>query len=229
MYDTMYFEALASQELKDSFPLISGILRLAVKYLITSYRKRCIGILSCYFPSGATWTFPKDFPGIRPSQCGAMISLARELNLLALLPSAFLILASYLTISSKTESIYAMPSLTTQDKADLCHGTLGLLTAQADDMFPFPHFFTPAETCQASGNCSVEAGSKNYRRQPYRVFIFVHEDFLNVKAVVCEACWVNVKNIFREGRQKTWERLPEIFHLGKDWNELRRIQDNDYS
>ncbi|TRM62052.1 hypothetical protein BD626DRAFT_499639, partial [Schizophyllum amplum] len=42
---------------------------------------------------------------------------------------------------------------------------------------------------------------------------------------LCEACKAAVKASLKSGRQKIWERLPGIFHLGADWSELQRVQE----
>ncbi|TRM62031.1 hypothetical protein BD626DRAFT_433440 [Schizophyllum amplum] len=228
MYDNLYFDSLASQTLGDSFPSTSSILRLATKYLIIAYRRKCITILSRHFPSRAIFQ-PKDFNrGITPNQCGDMISLGRELNLLALLPSAYLLLVTY-PAANPTETadvVYSVVSISPHDKNDIYHGTLGLITAQADALFPFAHTFTPPDDCE-QGDCSPCPSFAPLHRQPCVIHFFNKGEFTALKSTICEVCRKKLKEIYREGRQKTWERLPEIFRLGKDWDELRRIQDND--
>ncbi|TRM62028.1 hypothetical protein BD626DRAFT_459000 [Schizophyllum amplum] len=228
MYDTtLYFDALASQEFSEIFPCISGILRLATKYLIISYRRKCIVILSSHFPSGVTWQ-AKPAGVVQWGECCDMINLGRELNILMPLPYAFLRLATFVATRHGSAALDAVvPSLSPQDKVDLYRGALTLLAAQSDDMFPFIHTFAPSADCQAFLDCSLENALRSYRRQPYQIYFFTPESFGTIKGKVCDPCWTKVKDTFCEGRQKTWERLPEIFHLGKDWDELRRIQDND--
>ena len=44
---------------------------------------------------------------------------------------------------------------------------------------------------------------------------------------LCSDCSERAYQVIRAGAQRTWKRLPEIFDLAKDWEELRRAQDYD--
>ncbi|KAL1686499.1 hypothetical protein GGG16DRAFT_128646 [Schizophyllum commune] len=210
IYDSLYL------------PHILSILRLSTKYRIVAYRRRCIHILSAYFPSNQ---LPRDidFAALpSPAQFIDVMKVARETNALTLLPYAYLLAVSRL----EEDFLYSTHSLPPMHKLDVYHGKVKLLQAQEVDMLPFVHNMETFEDCGKAPKCRVYGAFTPYLKNPSAPSRILSE-IPNGELGLCDSCNKRACKIFIEGKQKTWERLPEIFGLGKDWDELRRIQDYD--
>ncbi|KAL1704689.1 hypothetical protein EV121DRAFT_280176 [Schizophyllum commune] len=222
IYDSLYFVAVESQKLEASFPSILSILRLSTKYRIIAYRRRCILILSACFPSEH---LPRDvdFAALpSPIVFINVMKVARETNALTLLPYAYLLAASRLP----EDALYNTGTLPPMHKLDIYHGKVGLLQAQQTDMLPYVHTMETFEDCEKDPKCRVYEAFTPYWKNPNTPSKILAE-IPNGNLGLCSPCARRACKIFIEGKQKTWERLPEIFGLGKDWDELRRIQDYD--
>ncbi|KAL1716597.1 hypothetical protein EV715DRAFT_204970 [Schizophyllum commune] len=222
IYNSLYFVTIESQKLDASLPHILSILRLSTKYRIVAYRRRCIHILSAYFPSDH---LPRDIDIAAhpsPAQFIGVMKVARETNALTLLPYAYLLAASRLD----EDYFHSKVSLPPMQKLDVYHGKFKLLQAQQFDMFPFVHNMETFEDCEKAPKCRVYGAFTPYLKNPSvpsRILVEIPNSGIGL----CDPCNKRACKIFIEGKQKTWERLPEIFGLGKDWDELRRIQNYD--
>ncbi|KAL1741388.1 hypothetical protein HDZ31DRAFT_45555 [Schizophyllum fasciatum] len=222
IYDPLHLDALASQSLSDQLPRLSSILRLSTKYRIAAFRKKCIALLSVHCQTGDTFVNPVNPTRIR--HASDLINLARETNAKTLLPFAFLLLVS----SESDETIYHAP-ITESDKLVAYRGMLRLLRARTNDFLPFVPTFDPPANCQAGRACSIGAKIlKKLREHPSSALFFGPGDFSKYWPA-CKVCQEYMRTTYESGRQRTWERLPEIFGLGKDWDELRRVEAYDYS
>ncbi|KAI5890591.1 uncharacterized protein SCHCODRAFT_02547540 [Schizophyllum commune H4-8] len=225
IYDPLHFDELASQRLEVHFVRLSSILRLSTKYRIISFRRKAIAIFSKNFQSGDTYIPDEQREASIDDAC-AMIDLARSTNALTLLPFAFVSLTWY----RRQEPIDDAP-ISDHDKLVVFRGMLRLLFARNDDMFPFAYSFDSPDGCSRSNSCVTVIGdffTRRFRTSPHSSFFFASDKFpYKFSEPICEACLNHIRAVFRDGRQKTWERLPAIFDLGKDWDEIRRIEAYD--
>ncbi|KAL1751120.1 hypothetical protein FB107DRAFT_294122 [Schizophyllum commune] len=224
IYDPLHFDELALQEPKANLARLSAILRLSTKYRITAFRRKAIAIFSKNFQSGDTY-IPQERT-MTVNEVYTMINLARSTNALTLLPFAFMLLTSL----RSPEVINGAP-ISNHDKLVIFRGMLRLLSARDDDLFPFAHSFNPPDGCIHPELCSTAIGRfliAQFRQRSHSSFFFLSDKFtFQWAANMCETCLNHIQTTFRSGRQKTWERLPFIFGLGKDWEELRRIEAYD--
>ncbi|TRM69460.1 hypothetical protein BD626DRAFT_624817 [Schizophyllum amplum] len=221
IYDPLHFFTLESQNRNDKIARLSSILRLATKYRIVVFRQKCITMFSKHFPTADVFACNlHDLPSI--PQAADVLQLGRTTNALTLLPFAFLRLA----LIPNKEILYYL-QIAKEDKLALYRGLLELLTARNKDVYPFVFAFTPTDGCRASPSCTI----RGFGDLPASVdnihFFALKAEFAFMQTVLCESCYESIGSTFLAGRQKTWERLPEIFDLGKDWDELRRIQNYD--
>ncbi|KAF8159657.1 hypothetical protein B0H34DRAFT_704340 [Crassisporium funariophilum] len=126
---------------QDDFRVVSGILRLATKYLIDSLRAKAIAHLSIAWPSDLkAWDIREDLSRSFENEGSSrnahryphpfsVIHLAREVDVLALLPSAFYDLSRYsfaqIFESTEDDPLYrpsAAPGLSACDMQRLCLG-----------------------------------------------------------------------------------------------------------
>ncbi|KAH8081311.1 hypothetical protein BXZ70DRAFT_959759 [Cristinia sonorae] len=101
LYDGLYFDKPSG----DDFPAIAGVLRLSTKYMIEHLRQRCLVRLTTDWPSTlAGWDAREKVATDKDGRYGPreayphpllVISLALELGITDVLPSAYLDLARY--------------------------------------------------------------------------------------------------------------------------------------
>ncbi|KAL1670113.1 hypothetical protein GGF50DRAFT_43276 [Schizophyllum commune] len=223
IYDQLHFDALASRPAREKFPRLSGILRLSTKYGIIAFRRKTITILSTYYPSGDIFLLPKQ--NLSVNYAFETINLARSTNALTLLPSAFVKLTS---IHNKEEIIDNAP-ISIHDKLVVYRGMHRLVHARNNDMLPFAYRYVHPDGCTLNKTCNpVSAFNIPLSMDdPMNSFFPVSGKFADLTPYFCATCLNRIQSIFHAGRQKTWERLPAIFDLGKGWDELRRIKAYD--
>ncbi|KAL1742697.1 hypothetical protein HDZ31DRAFT_65721 [Schizophyllum fasciatum] len=232
LYNTLYFDQLqASQSLVHTFSRIANILRPATKYRFVALRRKCISMYATYVEAGPTLVAA---PMLLPVSAAVIVlNAARDANAATLLPIAFLSVANQ--DGAVTDKIYDCPRLSMQDKAAALNGLYNLLREQRTHMFPFVDSYDPPRTCTRKGGCDPSARAfRWYTARPDRLH-FRHPIGVGANKVLfptavellCPACYNEVCTIYKTGRQKVWEKLPEIFRLAKDWEELKRDQDRD--
>ncbi|KAI5896085.1 uncharacterized protein SCHCODRAFT_02614006 [Schizophyllum commune H4-8] len=226
IYDPIYFVTLEvdiHNSVDTSIPTTLRLLRLATKYRIIAFRKTCINLLSVDFHSDRL--FKVRDPPPPPQNIVLVMIVAHETNALTLLPCAYLLCVTELD----ENEIFTDVTLPAVLKVNLYHGILGILDALRKDVFPYAHGLAVVENCERFVKCSISALFQPYFHNPHSpCYIFADNlDSREACRTICDVCYKRVSTTFYEGRQKTWERLPEIFGLGKDWDELRRIQDYD--
>ncbi|KAL1704970.1 hypothetical protein EV121DRAFT_204567 [Schizophyllum commune] len=225
IYDPLHFDELASQQLEAHFVRSSSILRLSTKYRIVSFRRKVIAIFTKDLQSGDTY-IPEERQRLSVDNAFAMINLARAANALTLLPFAFVVL----TWNRLHDLINDAP-ISDRDKLAVFLGKLRLLSARNYDMFPFAFTFESPNGCTHSKLCVPTIGQyfmQSFKLSPHCSFFFISDKFpYQFSEPICETCLDHIRTVFRTGRQKTWEQLPAIFDLGKDWDEIRRVEAYD--
>ncbi|TRM62027.1 hypothetical protein BD626DRAFT_499536 [Schizophyllum amplum] len=225
LYNSMeYFDQLSTEELDDSFTAISSILRLSTKYRITVFRRKCIYLLSQGFPSTSDYWEPDTIP--EPKLAAQMIMLGRATNATTLLPSAFLLAAS-----GPKDKIYEGIEISAADKNILYHGLLIIWRSQTGGILPFVYEQIVPSECQLGGCVKPAYFSPQHLHSEQGIYLFGLQDIVSAlredEYTICDACEQEVRRIITQGQQELWVRLPQIFMLGKDWKELKRLQEYD--
>ncbi|KAL1742700.1 hypothetical protein HDZ31DRAFT_42663 [Schizophyllum fasciatum] len=227
IYDAFtYFDGVESLDLEEKFSTATALLRVSTKYRVRYCRERCLSILSRHFASSPQYTPVAVLPTV--AQACEMVRLAREAEAMMLLPFALMRIAS-----EDHSTIYAA-DIPLVDKLAVFDGRLELIAVQRERMFPFVKQFKSPQTCERfrSGynpcSSSIEQQFSKYLATPERLFYFVDDPtyWFTRECVSCKVAWCK---IIMDGRQHIWDRLPEIFHLGKSWAELRQAQEVDNS
>ncbi|TRM62055.1 hypothetical protein BD626DRAFT_459042 [Schizophyllum amplum] len=225
LYDAPYFASMHSAPLHPALPILSGILRLATKYRFLGYRRECLGILGRHFP-----TYYDDIPILiaDASDAAAVINLARETDAHCLLPFAFLACV-YPVDDRNRPLIYGdlLPSF--RDKAAALQGLHALAAAQKLHMFPFAYDTPDITITSCRRRCTTEVAFKDITKYSEQPMYFDFEDpgrwtEPEGRDLLCRDCLEYVKRVYSQGRRQVWKHLPEFFCVGKDWDELIRLQ-----
>ncbi|KAI5896125.1 uncharacterized protein SCHCODRAFT_02676049 [Schizophyllum commune H4-8] len=230
LYDSFtYFDTLNSLDLDAKLTAAMSLLRVSTKYRIDYCRAKCLAILSQHFVSSPTYEPAAQLPSF--GQACDMVKMARETNAMSLLPCALLMVAC----AEDHSAIYST-DLPLFDKISVYHARLELIRLQRECMFPFvQNIWRPNRTCERNYSGTVCAAllqdeSSRYAAAPEAMYFFVDDasfwptDKTRAKPP-CKSCRAIVLRELAQGRQKIWEQLPELFHLGKNWDELRQMQD----
>ncbi|KAL1752596.1 hypothetical protein FB107DRAFT_219601 [Schizophyllum commune] len=210
-----------------------SLLRVSTKYRIDYCRAKCLTILSQHFASSATYMPVTQLPSF--GQACDMAKLARETNAMSLLPCALLTIAC----AEDHSAIYSA-DIPLVDKTAVYHARLELIRLQREYMFPFvKNIWRSHRTCERNYSGSVCAALLQdefvkYTAAPEAMYFFVNDASFwptdKTRATPpCKSCRTIVLRELAEGRQKIWERLPDLFHLANNWDELRQMQDAESS
>ena len=224
-----YFDALNSLDLDAKLTAAMSLLRVSTKYRIDYCRAKCLAILSQHFASSETYMPVTQFPSF--GQACDMVKLARETNAMSLLPCALLTIAC----AADHSAIYSA-DIPLVDKMAVYHARLELIRLQRECMFPFvKNIWRSHRTCERNYSGSVCAALLQdefgkYTAAPEAMYFFVNDASFwptdKTRATPpCKSCRTSVLKELAEGRQEIWERLPDLFRLGRHWDDLRQIQD----
>ncbi|KAG6879269.1 hypothetical protein C0992_003944 [Termitomyces sp. T32_za158] len=221
IYQPFYFDKLPQDaDLRKLLGFISGILKISTKYNLAKIRQKCIDILRDKFPTtlyGCDELVSSGYQYNATTVVSA-IPLARETNVPEILPWAF-----YISTNIETDALLADPVLSWRDKALCLAGRSQLWERQKEDTHKFLFDFVKAPDCRHG--CSLRLQQMTWRhmeelrKRPHPLHEYDNWDSLGV----CTSCLQRVQDQHARGREKVWNDLPKIFHLGT-WNEIHQEQ-----
>jgi hypothetical protein len=220
-----YFDSLsADADLESVLTFIQGILRLSTKYIIRYLRQRCISLFLTKFPStldGYTLKSASNREKYKSDNVMRAIALARENNVLEVLPYAFYCIAR---LPHKRILKERPMDISWKDKAMTLVGRERLQWAQTSLSHVFLLNFQRAPLCRSS-LCAFARGPHSEwhvldcMKSPNPLQTYDNWDNLNV----CSDCVAYCKVRHLKGREEVWDRLPDLFEL-PTWDELRKTQ-----
>ncbi|KAG6916681.1 hypothetical protein DXG01_005802 [Tephrocybe rancida] len=221
IYQPLYFDQLPPEaDLRKLLNFVSGILKISTKYDILFIREKCISILRAKFPTtlhGCDALVSSGYQYTATTVVRA-IPLARETNVPALLPWAF-----YISTNIDPDPLLADPVLSWRDKALCLAGKTLLWERQKADTHRFLFEFTKAPDCRHGCGLRLQMMSwkhmEELRKKPHPLHEYDDWDTHQV----CGACLAHVQAEHARGREKVWNDLPKIFHLGT-WEEIHAEQ-----
>ncbi|KAJ7134290.1 hypothetical protein C8R44DRAFT_696702 [Mycena epipterygia] len=225
MYPKCLSEGLPRME------VVAAILRLGQKYDFPVFRKDCLRRLKVEFPTTLLdfevkledgWTLIEE----EGDMLFPLLSLAREIDLHSILPSAY-----YQII---TDSYYMSrvlddkdADLNVNDRLACLQGYAKLLGLQSTTVMQWldsDNSHIPCHDCRHDDDC--EDALKGIIQGMYvlgRPEIMAFDDWhKNWDADLCTHCRKRAKHIFKVGRKTCWSKLPSAFGL-PDWEELKSL------
>ncbi|KAJ6584638.1 hypothetical protein B0H19DRAFT_924925 [Mycena capillaripes] len=214
--------------------LIAAILRLSRKYDFAMFRKDCIRRLKKEFPTTLKeYDDPHDDWKLIQYEHGillSIISLAREIGLLSILPLACCLMVTinnkiYLTRILNPEDA----SLNDSDRLVCLRGFANLLQLQSETTLawlnvdaPQPHI--PSLACRQNVTCiaAVKNIAFTMSRRNSPEICVIHRWNNNWGAGMCRSCGDKATEIYEAGRKVCWEKLPGAFGL-PGWAELESL------
>ncbi|KAG6884922.1 hypothetical protein C0993_007241 [Termitomyces sp. T159_Od127] len=213
-----YFDKLSHDaDLPAIMQFVSGILRISTKYDIVVLRDKCISILRRIFPSSLSDCdiLLSSKYSYNASSIVRAIPLAREANIPEILPWAF-----YVSTSIPNDTLLNDTVLSWQDKALCLVGKEKLWELQKSLTHRFLFESTRNPACQLLCQVRHPQLMSWHRMEELRAMAHPLEPFCDWNSFkVCPRCMEYAKLQHKNGREKVWEDLPSIFHLGK-WNDL---------
>ena len=221
-----HFDSLsADADLETVLTFIQGILRLSTKYIIRYLRQRCISLFLTKFPSTLDGYTLKAGASNREKYKSdnvmRAINLARQNNVLEVLPYAFYCIAR---LPHKRILKDRPMDISWKDKAMCLVGRERLHWAQTSLSHVFLLNFQRAPLCQST-LCAFARGPHSEwhildcMKSPNPLHAYENWDNLNV----CPDCVAYCKIRHEKGREEVWDRLPDLFEL-PTWDELRSTQ-----
>ncbi|KAJ7457652.1 peptidase S8/S53 domain-containing protein [Mycena galericulata] len=226
-----FLGALYPKRIPEKVPglaLIAAILRLSKKYDCPLFRKDCLRRLKLEFPTTLTrfdtdsWKFVALEHNIYPN----VISLARELGLYSILPSAYYLMISrnyYLRDILNDKGT----TLSTADRLACLQGYVKLLDLQSEttmEWLDLDEGPIPSDDCDDEEGCedALQTIFNDTLHQGRPKIYAVKEWDKNWDCDLCQHCRREAKKIFNAGRETCWKKLPSMFGL-PDWKELKSL------
>ncbi|KAH9481913.1 hypothetical protein JR316_0006443 [Psilocybe cubensis] len=224
LYDTFHFDKInPDTSLSHLITFIAGILRISTKYNMLQLRNKCIDIIQEKFPSSLKGCDEVLTRGIKyvPSEIVRIIPLARETTVPKVLPWAF-----YLCAHISVDEILANNVLSWRDKALCLAGKERLWELQKKETHFFLLDFKQAPTCTTGCQTRVMVPRQLKLSDIESLRINPHplEEYTDWKSLmICIKCQAMVESQHKEGREKVWQKLPTLFHLGT-WDDINKDQ-----
>ncbi|CAA7267441.1 unnamed protein product [Cyclocybe aegerita] len=217
-----HFDKIAPEtSLMELVTFISGILRISTKYGMLQIRQKCISIIQDKFPSmlAGCDNILRCKIQYMPSEIIRVIPLAREMNIPHVLPWAF-----YLCAQISVEELLENQMLSWQDKALCLAGKENLWEMQCTVTHTFLLNFWPSPHC--STGCKMRMPTtftlkdfESLRTSPH--LLGEYQDWTGLR--LCAKCQAFAQAQHQEGREKVWQKLPGLFHLGT-WDDIFKDQ-----
>ncbi|KAJ7142089.1 hypothetical protein C8R43DRAFT_1016277 [Mycena crocata] len=228
------------------FDTVAGTLRLSHKYEVDYLRRRALVHLASYYPTALSdfdevWGGSQS-PLKRPSWNRPTLSayrifviqLAREVDALWILPSAFYSLAfSFVAqdIGIFHGTIYnGVPtSLSQEDQKAVMMGYRMQCTSTVEDVLRFLFSPVDVEGCTSTPEChklrlealTIHRGFRKFgTHNPLFLWNWDEWGLLND---LCPTCLSVLKHTHEEARQKFWDDLPAIYGLPQ-WEKLEEMR-----
>ncbi|KDQ56550.1 hypothetical protein JAAARDRAFT_207676 [Jaapia argillacea MUCL 33604] len=203
------------------FAVVSAVLRLGRKYCIDDLRGDALSCLETDFPCTLKeyLKFGRDWQAIDGS-CGTtieVIRLAREVDLLKILPVAFYVTSEFdspmwleLAFDGKRQDDGTVVKLSSEDQARLVNGRERLVRAQAK------HSFSWLDGCVPNKKAGCRWAKAKLLRKlwypcPQVVALSPWDE--EWESGLCTECIAAAKHAFEEGKKQVWDELPAIFDL----------------
>ncbi|KIM37361.1 hypothetical protein M413DRAFT_20350 [Hebeloma cylindrosporum] len=198
IYDVFHFDRIKPDtSLSSLITFLSGILRISTKYHMQGLRNKCITIIQDKFPSTL-------------SGCDEI------------LPWAF-----YLCTHISVNDILANSVLSWQDKALCLAGKERLWEMQKWHTHAFMLDFKQAPQCASNCSARIPRPLKLENFEVMRINPHPLEEYKDWKTLnLCQRCQTMAETQHRNGREKVWQELPSLFHLGKSWDNICEDQDS---
>jgi hypothetical protein len=201
---------------------VSGILRISTKYSMQQLRNKCISIIQEKFPSTLRGCDEVLTRGIQyvPSEIVRIIPLARETTVPKVLPWAF-----YLCAHISVDEILTNTVLSWRDKALCLAGKERLWSMQKTQTHGFLLDFKQSPQCQSSCQTRVSRSSLRLENiETLRISPHPLEEYTDWKSLMlCPKCQSMAEMQHRDGRERVWQMLPGLFHLGT-WDDICKDQ-----
>lgn len=221
-----YFDDLPSDiDLGQVLDFVSGILKLSTKYLIRSFRQRCIALLTSKLPTTfidyiakSTRDPPEKYDSDSVMRAAV---LAQENNVPEILPYAYYCIAR---MSPRRILQQRTHDISWKDKTVCLVGRERLRIAEMTLSYSFLLVFQRSSMCE-SYLCADARGPHaewhvvDAAKSPNPLRKYTTWSRLNV----CHICVAHCQILHQRGREEVWERLPEMFELGT-WEQLKKQQ-----
>ncbi|KAF9477719.1 hypothetical protein BDN70DRAFT_907115 [Pholiota conissans] len=222
IYDAFHFDKLKPDtNLSTLITFIAGILRVSTKYSMQQLRNKCISVIQEKFPSTLRGCDEVLTRGIQyvPSEIVRIIPLARETVLPKVLPWAF-----YLCAHISVDEILANSVLSWRDKALCLAGKERLWEMQKKKTHGFLLDFKQSPQCTQQCQTRVSRSLKLENIETLRISPHPLEEYTDWKSLMlCIKCQSMAEAQHRDGREKVWQMLPGLFHLGT-WDDICKDQ-----
>ncbi|KAF8885885.1 hypothetical protein CPB84DRAFT_1788044 [Gymnopilus junonius] len=222
LYDVFYFDKIKPEtNLSALIKFISGILRISTKYSMNQLRNKCISVIQDKFPSTLKGCDDVLSRGIQyvPSEIVRIIPLARETIVPKVLPWAF-----YLCTHIPVDEIMANNVLEWRDKALCLAGKEHLWEMQKTLTHTFLLDFKQSPTCTTGCQMRVPRNLKLNDIESIRDSPHPLQEYTDWKSLMlCVKCQQAFEAQHKDGREKVWQMLPSIFHLGT-WDDICKDQ-----
>ncbi|KAF8198757.1 hypothetical protein K438DRAFT_1966720 [Mycena galopus ATCC 62051] len=234
IFDSEFFEPYPSET---DFDTIHGVLKLSNKYMVDYLRRRALVHLSCRYPTTfdgwmdptpASWRIESD--SLIP-----LISLAREVSALWILPAVFYTLcittphhfASLARgVSFRGEVVRIAPS----DLEVFLEGSHAQRES-ASGMLQFLWFPEHLQGCLTYTRCySARCAERKYRegllyQLGYRPLeLWGDAEWRQLPQMICGNCVQRMKDMHTQAIQAFWDDLPAKYHL-PCWEDLEQMKD----
>ncbi|KAG6914731.1 hypothetical protein DXG01_015698 [Tephrocybe rancida] len=219
------YEPLLSRgaELHTIIQFVSGILKVSTKYNIYILRQKCISILRGIFPTSLNDCDMLLSSGYsyNASAIVQAIPLARETNIPEILPWAF-----YVSSSISEDALLKDSVLSWKDKALCLVGKDQLWSFQKSQTHRFLFEFSKAPACVLACQSRLPQlmtwrRTEELRTKPHPLESFDEWDSLKV----CLRCLEHSQILHQKAREKVWDELPSVYHLGS-WEDIRTDQNH---
>ncbi|KAJ6513664.1 hypothetical protein C8R47DRAFT_617016 [Mycena vitilis] len=231
IYDSSFFVPPFMPTLE----LLSGILRLSIKYDVDYLRQRCLRHLSDIYPSTLeAWDhlgYSRDIikfrapPNVYP--VFQVLELFKEFDAPWLIPAIM-----YLGCSNPIQRIV--------DGVEL-GGTLEMTPEKRTILIAYPEQALAVESvlrflkkrfpeCRTPSKCNTELlqlsqfVAESWSACHFPLEIWEDQDWQEVAGDLCAACVGQCRKTHAKARQEFWDRMPALFGVNYRWEELEKLK-----
>ncbi|CAL1714451.1 unnamed protein product [Somion occarium] len=232
IYNFSYFRP----GMKAKFPVVAAVLRLSTKYEAPALRQRAIDLLATAYPSTlAAWDTRSRLRLVPPfeAEIGSLFALAIETDVRAILPGLYYA-ASKRSLSAMLTELHSLPLNETVRQDVISKFVVGQDKLHRAEIKHILLFLDPSyqragcRTATDIGRLQSQASACILKTvdvtESYQQWCNDHPNDVGASLFVCEICCTLVANTIKEGRQKIWDSLPEMFGLPA-WETL--LAEND--